>query len=92
MAENKVQDSSILGTWNYWWLNGGGNIIGFDDKQLTFLQGGPLPVISRVVSYNSIYRGYNPSYPFIRPFVGVITPFITRLGAHIVTSQMVKNS
>ena len=27
------------------------------------------PDISRV-SYNFIYRGYNPSYPFIRPFIG----------------------
>ena len=33
-----------------------------------FLQGGPLPVISRVVSYKSTCRGYNSSYPFIRPF------------------------
>ena len=31
-------------------------------------------------SYNSIYRGFNPSYPFIRPFVGITTPFITVVG------------
>ena len=23
IAENKVQDSSILGTWNFWWQKGG---------------------------------------------------------------------
>ena len=28
----------------------------------------------------SIYRGYNPSYPFISPFEEVITPFLTRRG------------
>ena len=27
--------------------------------------------------YNSEYRGYDPSYPFMRPFVGVTTPFIS---------------
>ena len=37
------------------------------------LQGGPLPVISRVITYNSIY-------PFIRPFIGIITPLITSRG------------
>ena len=30
--------------------------------------------------YNFIYRGYNLSYPFIRPFTGVTTPFITGRG------------
>ena len=39
--------------------------------------------------YNSIYRGYNPSYPFIRPFLGVITAFITRLGADHVSKTFV---
>ena len=43
-----------------------------------WVQGGPLP--SYKWSYKSIYRGYNPSYPFIRPFIGVITPFITGRG------------
>ena len=39
--------------------------------------------------YNSIFRGYNPSYPFIRSFMGVITPFITRLvGTHLVKLNM----
>ena len=38
---------------------------------------------------NSSCRGYNPSYPFIRPFLGVITPFITRLGAHLVSKTFV---
>ena len=27
------------------------------------------------LGYNSSFRGYNPSYPFIRPFIGVITQF-----------------
>ena len=32
-----------------------------------------------------ISRGYNSSYPFIRPFRGVITAFITgTVGAHLV--------
>ena len=42
------------------------------------VQGGPLPVVSR--RYNSIYRGYNPSYPFIRPLIRSRTPFITSRG------------
>ena len=42
------------------------------------VQGGPLP--SYKWSYKSIYRGYNPSYPFIRPFIGVITLLITSKG------------
>ena len=33
--------------------------------------------LSRII--NSIYRGYNPSYPFIRSFIGVDIPFVTRL-------------
>ena len=34
-------------------------------------QGGPLPVISRFIIYNSYKYGWkNPSCPFIRPFVG----------------------
>ena len=34
---------------------------------------------------NSTYRGYKPSYPFLRPFIGVITPRITSRGppAHL---------
>ena len=31
-------------------------------------------------SYNLGYNSYNPSYPIIRPFKGVITPFITGRG------------
>ena len=31
-------------------------------------------------AYNSTYKSYNPSYPFIRPFIGVITPLITSRG------------
>ena len=42
------------------------------------IQGGPLPVISRVVT--PFIGGYDPSYPFIRPFIVVITPLITRRG------------
>lgn len=39
---------------------------------------GPLPVTSKVK--NSIYSGYNPSYPFIGSFIGVLTPFSTGSG------------
>ena len=31
-------------------------------------------------SYNAIDRGYNPNYPFIKPFIGVISPFRTGRG------------
>ena len=41
-----------------------------------FVQGGPLPVISRVLTPLIGVISYNPSYPFIRPFMVVITPFI----------------
>ena len=40
------------------------------------VQNGPLSRVKRVIT-PFIYRDYNPSYPFIRPFIGVITPFIT---------------
>ena len=43
------------------------------------LQGGPLPVISRVIA--PVIWGYNPGYPFIMPFIGVITPFTIDRGA-----------
>ena len=33
---------------------------------------------------NSTYRDCNPSYPIIRPFMGVMTPCITIVGAHLV--------
>ena len=46
-----------------------------------FLQGGPLPVI------NSIYWGYIPSDPFIRPFIGVVTPFPTSWGPTCIFSE-----
>ncbi len=42
------------------------------------LQGEPLqggPPTSYKYGYKSTYRGYNPSYPIIRPFIRVITPF-----------------
>ena len=32
------------------------------------------------LDYNCTYREYNPSYPFIRPFLGVVAPFITSRG------------
>ena len=34
-------------------------------------QGGPLPVINRVMNYNCMYRGHNPSYIpiYSRPFI-----------------------
>ncbi len=38
-------------------------------------------VISR--GFNSTYKGYNHSYPFIMPIIGVITPSITSR-AHLV--------
>ena len=41
-------------------------------------QGGP--PTSYNWGYNSTYKGYNHSYLFIRPFIGVITPFITSRG------------
>ena len=44
-----------------------------EKKQL--LQGGP--VTSYKQGYNCTYRGYNPRYPFIRSFIGIITPFLT---------------
>ena len=49
------------------------------------VQGGPLPVVSRVITphIGGITPVY-PSYPFIRPFIGVITPFRTIVGAHLV--------
>ena len=46
------------------------------------MQGGP--PTSYKYGYKSTYRGYNPSYPIIRPFIGVRTPFITIVGAHLV--------
>ena len=32
------------------------------------------------LGYNFTFRGYNPSYPFIMPFIGVITQFVTGRG------------
>ena len=37
------------------------------------------------------YWGSNPSSPFIRSFVEVMTPFITRLGAHLVGGAFSEN-
>ena len=39
------------------------------------IQGGPKNQL-QVGAHNSMYSGCNPSYPFIRPCIGVITPFI----------------
>ena len=33
---------------------------------------------------NSVYRGYIPSYPFIRPFIGFIPPPFIPCRAHLV--------
>ena len=44
----------------------------------SLVQGGP--PTSYKYGYNSTYRSYNPSYPFIRLFIGVITPFIIGRG------------
>ena len=41
---------------------------------------------SRVIT--PTYRGYNPSYPFIRPFIGVKTAFLTIVGAHLVPDHI----
>jgi len=38
------------------------------------------PVTSCEWSYNSTYRGEITPYPFVRPFIGVITPCITSRG------------
>ena len=38
------------------------------------------PDPSYKMGYNSYNWGYNPSYPIIRPFIGVITPFISGRG------------
>ena len=43
------------------------------------MQGGPLPVVKGVETPISTV-----SCPFIRPFIGVITPLITGSGAHLV--------
>ena len=43
-----------------------------------WVQGGP--PTSYKYGYKSTYRGYNPSYPIIRPFIRVRTPFITSRG------------
>ena len=51
----------------------------FEENSNRPLKGGPLPVVSNY-SYKSTYRGYNPIFPFLRPFIGVITPFITGRG------------
>ena len=42
------------------------------------IQGGPLSIING--GYNFHKWGYNSSYPCIRPFIEVITPFITGRG------------
>ena len=48
----------------------------------THLQGGPGHQLEGRAIYNSIYRGYKASYPFIRPFIGVMTPFVNGRGPH----------
>ena len=42
------------------------------------LQGGPPTSFNWV--YNSYNLGYKNSEPFIRPFIGVITPFVSGRG------------
>ena len=42
--------------------------------------------------YNSYEYGYNPSYPLIRPFTRVITPFITGSGGWFFTPNSGKSS
>ena len=54
------------------------------------LQGGPPS--SYKWGYNSIYKGYNSSYPFIRPFIGVITLFITCRGPPCKTVPPISSS
>ena len=36
-------------------------------------QSGPLTVVYKL-GYNSTYRGYNPNYPFTKPFIRVVSP------------------
>jgi len=50
-------------------------------KTLTIPQGEPVLVINGV---NPIKLGYTLSYPFMRPFIGVIKPCIMIVGAHLV--------
>ena len=40
------------------------------------LQGGPRHQLYKWGSYDPYKLDCNPSYPFIRPFIGVITPFV----------------
>ena len=47
-----------------------------------------LPVVFVGVQLH-VYKGYNPSYPVIRPFIGVVTPFITTIGAHLIVSNII---
>ena len=48
---------------------------------------GPYQLQLRARNSNYVSGGYNHSYPFIRPFIGVIIPVIT-----IVVAQCVKTS
>ena len=48
-------------------------------KVIRRVQDGPVPVISRVIN-PLIYRVCNPSYTFLMPFIGVITPVRTSKG------------
>ena len=47
----------------------------FTVKNPPKVQGGPPTRYN--LGYNSYNQGYNPSYPIMKPFIGVITPFIT---------------
>ena len=52
----------------------------------SILQGGPLPVINGVITPKK--KSYNPSYPFVRPFVEVITAFMTGRGPPCTSKQV----
>ena len=43
------------------------------------------PTSCKWSSNNPCKQGYNPSYPFIRPFIRVTTPFVTIVEAHLST-------
>lgn len=60
----------------------------FVGKLYQWLQGGPLPVLSRITTPFAV-RGYNPRYLFIRPFIGVTTPFTVWLVGPTLCSKWV---
>ena len=81
---NNAQKSYVVNTWRYTVLKARpSGCLRWPKKGSFHLLGGPPdPVISRVEVIYSIYRGSNPSYPFVRLSMGYKyrTPFITSRG------------